>query len=86
MIAQIAETMGYSIWLPKNDRGRVLYLWEPKEGALFNVLPLHFDDTTIKTIEQIDVLWLNGRAIVRAFGVEHTTSVMTYISLFNKKQ
>ena len=31
--------------------------------------------TTLKTIEQIDVLWLRKRSIVRAFEVEHTTSV-----------
>lgn len=29
----------------------------------------------MKTIEQIDVLWLKRRSIVRAFEVEHTTSV-----------
>ena len=28
-----------------------------------------------KTIEQIDVLWIKGRSIVRAFEVEHTTSI-----------
>ena len=38
-------------------------------------LPLSYDRTTIKTIEQIDVLWLKGRAIQRAFEVEHTTAV-----------
>ncbi len=29
----------------------------------------------MKTVEQIDVLWLNRRSIVRAFEVEHTTSI-----------
>ena len=33
----------------------------------------------MKTIEQIDVLWLKGRSIVRAFEVEHTTSVYSGI-------
>ena len=42
-------------------------------------LPLNYDETTIKTIEQIDVLWLRGRAIVRAFEVEHTTSIYSGI-------
>lgn len=32
-------------------------------------IPLSFDSTTIATIEQIDVLWIRGRAIVRAFEV-----------------
>ena len=42
-------------------------------------LPLNYDDTTLKTIEQIDVLWLRGRSIVRAFEVEHTTSIYSGI-------
>jgi hypothetical protein len=29
----------------------------------------------MKTIEQIDVLWIKRRSIVRAFEVEHTTSI-----------
>ena len=38
-------------------------------------MPLNYDETTLSTIEQIDVIWLKGRSIVRAFEVEHTTSV-----------
>ncbi len=33
----------------------------------------------MKTIEQIDVLWLKKRTIVRAFEVEHTTSIYSGI-------
>lgn len=42
-------------------------------------LPLNYDDVTLRTIEQIDVLWLKGRAIKRAFEVEHTTSIYSGI-------
>jgi len=42
---------------------------------LKNELPLQFDDATNKTIELIDVLWLQGNAIVAAFEVERTTSI-----------
>ena len=38
-------------------------------------LPLNYDEATLRTIEQIDVLWLKGRAIARAFEVEHTTAI-----------
>lgn len=48
-------------------------------NLFLDVLPLNYDDTTIKTIEQIDVLWLKGRSIVRAFEVEHTTSIYSGI-------
>ena len=42
-------------------------------------LPLNYDDTTLKTIENIDVIWIRGRSIVRAFEVEHTTSIYSGI-------
>lgn len=38
-------------------------------------LPLNYDETTLSTIEQIDIIWLKGRSIVCAFEVEHITSV-----------
>ena len=33
-----------------------------------NTLPLNYDDTTLRTVEQIDVLWLKGRAMARPGG------------------
>ncbi len=75
LIAKIGTMMGYSIWLPKADRGRVLKAWAAEPGELLDHLPLGYDSTTMKTVEQIDVLWLRKRSIVRAFEVEHTTSV-----------
>lgn len=75
LIARIGTLMGYSIWLPKADRGRVLRAWKAEPGELLDNLPLGYDSTTMKTVEQIDVIWLRKRSIVRAFEVEHTTSV-----------
>lgn len=75
LLAKIGTRMGFAIWLPKNDRSRVLKLWTPEPGELLDVLPLGFDATTTKTVEQIDVLWLRRRSIARAFEVEHTTSI-----------
>jgi hypothetical protein len=79
ILAKIGSEMGMRIWIPKADRGAVLGEWEPEDGALVDILPLNYDSTTIKTIEQIDVLWLKGRSIVRAFEVEHTTSIYSGI-------
>lgn len=75
LIAKIGTSMGFKIWLPKADRSRVLKAWKAEPGDLLDELPLGYDSTTTKTIEQIDVLWLRRRSIVRAFEVEHTTSV-----------
>ncbi|MBD2124441.1 hypothetical protein [Trichocoleus sp. FACHB-262] len=63
------------IWIPKNDRTAVLNERKSTEQSVLKMLPLNYDEITLKTIEQIDVLWLKGRAIVRAFEVEHTTSI-----------
>jgi hypothetical protein len=78
-LAKIGSRMGFKIWLPKADRGGILTKWKPDKGILLDELPLNYDKTTLRTIEQIDVLWLRKRAIVRAFEVEHTTSVYSGI-------
>ena len=79
LIASIGANMGMSIWIPRSDRGAVLKEWDNEQSNLIDRLPLNYDDTTLRTIEQIDVLWLRGRSIVRAFEVEHTTSVYSGI-------
>lgn len=79
LIAQAGAKMGMSIWVPVSDRGGVLKEWQGEPPKLLDRLPLNYDDTTLRTIEQIDVLWLRGRSIVRAFEVEHTTSVYSGI-------
>ena len=75
MVAEIGTKMGFRIWIPKADRSRVLNKWHPTEGVLLDSLPFNYGDTAMKTIENIDVLWLNRRTIIRAFEVEHTTSI-----------
>lgn len=79
LIAHIGSAMGFAIWIPRADRGGVLREWKDEQQNLVERLPLNYDDTTLRTIEQIDVLWLRRRSIVRAFEVEHTTSVYSGI-------
>lgn len=66
--------MGFRIWSPKGDHGSVSREWSDEENVPPDRPPRNYDDVTLKTIEKIDVLWLRGRSIVRAFEVEHTTS------------
>ena len=61
LIATIGSLMGMSIWIPRSDRGGVLKEWKNEGNNLLERLPLNYDDTTLRTIEQIDVLWLRGR-------------------------
>jgi hypothetical protein len=78
-LSKIGEKLGFKIWLPKADRGRVLEIWKPNEDSLLEELPLVFDETTLKTIRNIDILWIKRRSIVRAFEVEDTTSIYSGI-------
>lgn len=79
LLAGIGAQMGLRIWLPRNDRAAVLTEWKNGREALLTQLPLNYDEITLKTVEQIDVIWLKGRSIVRAFEVEHTTSIYSGI-------
>lgn len=75
-LAVIGATIGLGVWIPKPDRARVRELVpEALHAAFLEKLPLSYDLTTLETIELIDVIWIKGRSITRAFEVEHTTSV-----------
>ncbi len=84
-LAEIGEKLGLKIWLPNSDRARVLKIWKPHdETVLLQDLPLVFDEITLKTIKNIDVLWIKRKrrsigSIVRAFEVEDTTSIYSGI-------
>ncbi len=75
-LARIGAEMGFRIWVPASDRARVLEL-APADvrTAFLTALPVNYDDNTLDTIRQIDVLWLKGRSMARAFEVEHTTAI-----------
>lgn len=78
-LSEIGEKLGFKIWLPRADRSRVLELWIPQNDSLLDELPLVFDDTTLKTIQNIDLLWIKRRSIIRAFEIEDTTSIYSGI-------
>lgn len=76
LIAEIGSKMGFKIWLPKADRERVkAAISYDLHPTLIDILPMNYNDATIRTIEQIDVIWLRGRSIARAFEIEHTTAI-----------
>ena len=79
-VALIGAELGFRIWTPRNDKRLVQqYVPKDKRDIFLDVLPLNYDDTTLRTIEQIDILWLKGRSIVRAFEIEHTTAIYSGI-------
>ena len=78
-LSEVGEKLGFKIWLPRNDISRVLKAWSPQEDSRLDKLPLVFDKETLKIIKNIDVLWIKGRSIVRAFEVEETTKIYSGI-------
>jgi hypothetical protein len=76
LVAEIGSKMGFKIWIPKSDRERVKSASAVDlANTMIDTLPMNYNDATIRTIEQIDVIWLRGRSIARAFEVEHTTAI-----------
>lgn len=74
LLADIGLAMGFEVWIPKADKEAVAS--EMVEPKLLTHLPSsQFSEPAAKTVEQIDVLWLQKKSIVRAFEVEHTTAV-----------
>jgi predicted RNA-binding protein len=76
LLLKLGSDLGLDVWVARNDRNRkhngINFQDVPN---LRRELPRQFDDATNKTIELIDVLWLQGDAIIAAFEVEHTTAI-----------
>lgn len=76
LLLSVGQEIGLELWVANNDKGKSF------EGENFNELsrirtslPVQFDRATNRTIELIDVLWLQGNSIVAAFEIEHTTAI-----------
>jgi hypothetical protein len=76
LLLKLGADMGFDVYVARNDQAKQ---WE---GQRFTdmphrrpSLPQQFDDMTNSVIALIDVLWLDGNAVVAAFEVESTTSI-----------
>lgn len=70
--------MGFDVWVAKNDRSKSFN--GQSFGSIKSLrqsLTRQADDATARTIELIDVLWLQGNDIQAAFEVESTTSIFS---------
>ncbi len=80
LLLKLGADMGFYVHVASNDQGRE---WKgqrlgdmPRRRA---ILPKQFDPVTNRTIELIDVLWLDGNSIEAAFEIESTTSIYSGI-------
>ncbi len=76
LLLKLGSDLGLDVWVARNDRSKqyngMSFQNIPK---LRKELPRQFDEVTNRTIELIDVLWLQGDAILAAFEVEHTSAI-----------
>jgi hypothetical protein len=68
LLLKLGSDMGFDLWVARNDRGKEYKGNKFSDlSGIKNDLPLQFDEATTKTIELIDVLWLEGNSIIAAF-------------------
>lgn len=76
LLLKLGHEMGFDLWLASNDRNRTFNGQVLGEmPGIRDSIPAQFAAATNKTIELIDVLWLDENAIMAAFEVEHTTVI-----------
>ncbi|MDD1748639.1 MAG: EVE domain-containing protein [Methanothrix sp.] len=76
MLLKLGSDLGLDVCVARNDRNKAFMGKNFSEiPSMRGQVPRQFDEATNKTIEYIDVLWLQGDAIVAAFEVEHTTAI-----------
>ena len=77
-LLDLGVRLGMEVWAPRGDRGKT---WSAGRIAyipgLLEKLPTQFNVSppVLRTIENIDVLWLMGGSIIAAFEVEHSTTI-----------
>lgn len=76
LLMKLGADMGFDVHVARNDASRQ---WKGQRLGDMprrrEQLPQQFDPATNRTIELIDLLWLQGNAIVAAFEIESTTSI-----------
>ena len=76
LLLKLGADLGLDVWVARNDRNKEYNgVYFQDMPNLRNELPVQFDEATNRTIELIDVLWLQEEAIMAAFEVEHTSAV-----------
>lgn len=76
LLLKLGGELGLNVWVARNDRSRACggTSFSDMPGMLTE-LPRQFHPATHRTIELIDVLWMEKNSIVSAFEIESTTSI-----------
>ncbi len=75
MLIGFGRAAGYSVWVPQSDRNKEFDSGKFSEVTIGDLPNFGFDQSTNQIISNIDVLWLEGNVIHKAFEIESTTSI-----------
>ena len=79
----LGKAEGSGIWVPTNDRN-LAFQKQPFSDLTVGRLPnFGFDENTRRVVQNIDVLWLQGNVIRKAFEIESTTSIYSGLLRLN---
>lgn len=79
----LGKAEGCAIWVPTNDKNLV-FQNQPFSSVTLGRLPnFGFDENTRRIVQNIDVLWLQGNVIRKAFEIESTTSIYSGLLRLN---
>lgn len=80
LLSRIGAALGFQVWVPRADKTAVSELCGASPVEFLEQLPFaSYSEPVLRTVENIDVLWLQKNTIIRAFEVEHTTAVYSGI-------
>lgn len=75
LLVEIGNMMGFSTYIPSQDKNKIFLSRKLGDIATLNKLPLFTYKELVHTAGRIDVVWINERGFPEAFfEVEHTTN------------
>jgi hypothetical protein len=77
-LAKLGNDLGLSVWLPPSDRGQE-YEGQKFTDLQLGEIPLMFSAKALRTVRNIDVIWLGDGSIEACFEIESTTSIYSGI-------
>ena len=79
-LAQLGKSLGYKVWIARNDHKREWNGQRLGEFSIKNLKVFNFPPSVADTIALIDVLWLNqDEKVIAGFEVEKSTSIYSGI-------
>ena len=82
-LAKLGRAEGCKVWVPPGDRNAQWRNEHLRDLTCDRLPNFGFDENTRRVVGNIDVLWLEGNIIKRAFEVEATTSIYSGLLRLN---